>query len=193
LITSARPGREFPRRQAAQGVQIGQHQARLMERPDHVLARRVVDGRLAAHRRIDERQQGGRHLNEIDATLVDGRGKSGHVADHTAAEGHDQAPAVESRLQQRIEDAVQAVPGLVGFTGRQGHGQQRGSVIAQAGAQPGLVQRAHSLVGDDRHLTAAGQRAQGIALSEQTGLDQDGVAAFGEGNLDRSHGCGSLG
>jgi hypothetical protein len=119
LITSARPGREFPRRQAAQGVEIGQHQARLMERPDHVLARRVVDGRLAAHRRIDQRQQGGRHLNEIDATLVDGRGKSGHVADHTAAEGHDQTPAVETRLQQRIEDAVQAVPGLVGFTGRQ--------------------------------------------------------------------------
>jgi hypothetical protein len=56
LMTSARPAAV----RAAAGVQRGQvahHQLRLVERADHVLAQRVVDGGLAAHRRIHLRQQ----------------------------------------------------------------------------------------------------------------------------------------
>jgi hypothetical protein len=71
-------------RQGRQAIRVDQHGERLVERPDHVLAQRVIDTGLAAHRRIDLRQQRGRHLHERHPTLVDGRGETGEVADDPA-------------------------------------------------------------------------------------------------------------
>ena len=75
-------GRHFARRQRVQHVGIDLDRHRLVERADHVLAQRVVDGGLAAHRGIDLRQQRRRHLQEAHAAHVDGGGEAGHVADH---------------------------------------------------------------------------------------------------------------
>ena len=42
-----------------------------MEGPDQVLAARCINRGLAANRRVDLRQEGGRDLHEIDAALID--------------------------------------------------------------------------------------------------------------------------
>ena len=39
--------------ETVQNGQVGQHQTRLMERPDQILAARGIDGRLAAHGGVD--------------------------------------------------------------------------------------------------------------------------------------------
>ena len=47
---------EFALWQRIQRGKVTHHQLRLVERTNHVLAQRVVDGRLASHRRIHLRQ-----------------------------------------------------------------------------------------------------------------------------------------
>ena len=64
LITSARPA-DSSRSGSVSSVSVSaRSRARLVERADHVLAERVVDAGLAAHRGVDLRQQRGRHLHE---------------------------------------------------------------------------------------------------------------------------------
>ncbi len=74
------------RRQAVEHVQVGQHQPRLVEGADQVLAARRIDRGLAADRGVDLGQQGGRDLHEVDAALVDRGREAGEIADHAAAE-----------------------------------------------------------------------------------------------------------
>ena len=94
-------------RQGFQHRKIGQHQPWLMEGADQVLAAGGVDGGLAADRRIYLGQQGGGDLHEIDAALVDRRREPGQVADHAAAEGHDQVAAVELQRQQTVRQFLE--------------------------------------------------------------------------------------
>src|SRR5262249_12782043 len=49
---------------------VGEHEARLMEGPDHVLSPRVIDGRLAADGGVDLGEERGRHPGEGDAAHV---------------------------------------------------------------------------------------------------------------------------
>ena len=60
-------GAHLSRVQRLQSLDVRQHQARLVEQADQVLALRRVDAGLAAHRAIHLRQQGRRHLHEIEA------------------------------------------------------------------------------------------------------------------------------
>ena len=76
-------GGEFPRRQRLQDIGIGEDQFRLPEGADHVLAEGVIDPGLAAYRRIDLGEQGGRDLDEGYATLIGGGGISGHGGAYT--------------------------------------------------------------------------------------------------------------
>jgi hypothetical protein len=80
-------GGQFPVRQGVQGFGIGQHQLRLVEGADHVLAEGMVDAGLAAHGGIHLGQQGGGHLDEGHAALVAGRREAGEIADDAAARG----------------------------------------------------------------------------------------------------------
>ena len=70
----------------ASDVGVGQHQARLMEGADQVLALRRVDAGLAADGGVDLRQQRGRHLHEGHAAAHDAGGEARQIADHAAAE-----------------------------------------------------------------------------------------------------------
>ena len=60
-----------------------------MERADHVLGFGQIDAHLAAHRAIDLGQQRGGHLQEAEPAGVGGGDEAGQVADHPAADGHD--------------------------------------------------------------------------------------------------------
>ena len=69
------------------------HEQRLVERADVVLAGAEVDRHLAADGGVDLGEQRRRHLDEPDAAQK-GRGDvAGEVADHAAAERHDDVAA----------------------------------------------------------------------------------------------------
>ena len=124
-----------------------------MEGADQVLATRVIDGGLAAHSRIHLRQQRRRHLHERHAALVAGRGETGQVADHAAAEGEHRAVAPEAVGDQDIEHARGVGERLVGLAVRQYDFQR--APRAQASAQRPQVQRRDGRIADDEHVAGA--------------------------------------
>jgi hypothetical protein len=181
------PRGELALRQRRQAADVGKHQPRLVEGADHVLAQRMVDAGLAADRRVHLGQQRGGHLDEVDAPLVDGRRETGHVADHAAAQRHEDCAAVEAMFEQRIEDRVQRPPVLVRLAVGQRHLDDAVGVRLERRAQPGCVQRRHGDVADDRDLAAGDDRGQQVAPVEQALADGDGIAALGEGDDDFTH------
>ncbi len=111
-------GAKFAFGQRAQRAQIGQHQRRLVERADQILARRGVDRGLAADRTVDLRQQRGGQLHEAAAALEDRAGKAGQVADHAAAQREDMVAAFDTLIQQPVGQPGETVPALRCFAGR---------------------------------------------------------------------------
>ena len=121
-MTSASPARSSRGGSVASVSRSDDDGARLIKRADQVLAAGVIDAGLAAHRGIDLRQQRRGHLHEIDAALVAGRRKPGHVADHTAAQRHDAGVAIQAAADERIEDPAQHLQRLVLLAVRQHDG-----------------------------------------------------------------------
>ncbi|MNS87181.1 hypothetical protein D3C72_1211150 [compost metagenome] len=162
-----------------------------MEGADHVLAERVVDAGLAAHRRIHLRQQRGRHLDERHPAHIAGGGKPGHVAHHPAAQRHQRGLAVGAGLQQRVEDQVQRFPLLEGLAVGQRDRAHGLAERLQAGLDARCVQRPYGFIGDDDGVLAAHVRAQQFGVVQQAGTDMDGVAALAQVDFKRNHGLGS--
>ena len=106
-------GRQFTRWQGMQGGCIGDHGLRLIERADHVLAEGMIDTGLAAHRRVDLRQQRGRDLHERDAAHVGCCSEAGQIADDATTECDHGGLAITFFCQQDIEYLHQAGPGLL--------------------------------------------------------------------------------
>ena len=119
LVDLGQPGGKFTRRQRVQHVQICQHHPGLPEGTDHVLAGRMIDGRLAADRRVHLRQQGRRNLHKRRTALPAGSSKTGHVSDHPAAQCHQRRLTLGTHGNQGIKNAVERLPVLVRFAVRQ--------------------------------------------------------------------------
>ena len=170
------PGAQLAQRQRAQRVQVADHALRLVERADHVLADRVVDGGLAAHRRIHLRQQRGRHLHERHAAHVARGGKAGHVADHPAAQREEHGLAVAAVAEQAVEDQVERGPVLELLAVGQLQHRHRAVVRGQRALQPRCIQRRHGGVADDQRLRGARQALPGGRRVEQAAADEDVVA-----------------
>ena len=186
-------GTEFARRQGAQGRQVAQHELRLIERADHVLAQRVVDGRLAAHGRIDLRQQRGRHLYERNTAHVAGRCETRHVAHHAAAKRKQHRLAVAAVLEQRIENQVERVPVLMDFSIGQGQ-QMHGTKPARQGALQGFgIKRRNGRVADDQCRRGLRQRGPQGGRGQQVVADLDRITALTERNVDALDGLGGNG
>ncbi len=105
------PGRpaKLARGQRAQAVGVDQDSTRLVEAPIMFLPRRVVDAGLAAHRRVDLREQRRGHLHERHAALVDRGRESRHVADDASAQRDQRGRALGAQLEQ-ARDACTACP-----------------------------------------------------------------------------------
>jgi hypothetical protein len=106
---------EFARGQRGEGGGIRDHRIGLVEGAHHVLAERMVDRGLAAHRRVHLREERGGHLQVRDAALVGGRREAGDVADHAAAERDQDRPAVacaSSSAAKMRSSVCQALVGL---------------------------------------------------------------------------------
>src|SRR5476649_2583337 len=61
---------EFTRRQRLERSYVSDDRLRLIKRADHVLAERMIDAGLPTYRRIDLREQRGRHLDKGHAAPV---------------------------------------------------------------------------------------------------------------------------
>ena len=70
-------GPELAPRQRRDQQRIDDHQPRLVERADQVLAERVIHADLAADGAVDLRQQRRRHVHDVDAAQVRRGGKTG--------------------------------------------------------------------------------------------------------------------
>ena len=94
---------QLPFRQGSQQRGIRNHETRLIESADQVLAARGIHRRLSAHRRIHLRQQCGRHLHETHAALHQAGRQPAHVSDHAAAECNQRIAPVRSARQQPVQ------------------------------------------------------------------------------------------
>nr|GEU28520.1 hypothetical protein [Tanacetum cinerariifolium] len=181
-------GRQFAVGQGFQGGRIGNHCARLVKRADHVLAQRMVDAGLAAHRRIDLRQQGGGHLDKVHAAHIAGGGVPGEVADHAAAEGDQRGLAVGLVGQQGVEDLHQAGPVLELFAVGQHHRHHLLAGGAQGRFHALEVQRRDGGVGDDGDLAAVDVARQQRRIVEQGRSDGNRIAALAEVDIEQNGG-----
>ena len=174
-------------RQGRQHVEVGQHQPRLVEGADQVLAARRVDGGLAADRGVDLGQQRGRDLHEVDAALVDRRREAGEVADHPAAEGDDQVAAVQLQRQQRVAERFQAGEALGLLARRDGdHVRRRRPAAASDADQPLAVQAARPSRRRPRRRAAASAaaRCSAPAASIRPGADHHLIGAVAQADGD---------
>ena len=125
--------------QGVQHVDVGQHQAGLVEGADQVLALGGVDPGLAADRTVDLRQKRGRQLHEAHAPAQDGGGK----ARQDRRSRRRQAPRTTSRRSTFCSSShsVQRArlrPALGAFARRQG---QRASTAMPFGRKRGGQRR----------------------------------------------------
>ena len=174
-------GAELARRKGIEQRRVGDHQDRLVEGADQIFAVARIDRGLAADRGIDLGQQGGRHLDVIEAAPHRGGAKAREVAHHPAAESNDDVAALELRGDQRLAHALE-------------HGEALGALARRhadvgrrhiGGGEPRLRGRQQQLldigVGDDRGLGAGLERLQATPeRAEQPAPDHDVIRARAE-------------
>ena len=95
-------GAQLARVQRIKHVGVDQHEARLMEGADQVLAMPRVDAGFAADGGVDLGEQRRGDLHQAHAAFQDAGGESGEVADDAAAERDDNVAAIEPPFQQRV-------------------------------------------------------------------------------------------
>ncbi len=164
-----------------QGVQrgcIGQHQLRLVECAYHVLAERMIDTGLAAHRRIHLCQQRGRYLDERHTAQVSRGRIAGHIADHAAAQGDQWRTALATILEQRVIDQVQRIGIFIRFS----IGQNDSHAADADGLQSVLeflkIQRGDRGIGNDGYPLARHMRLQQFCLIKQAAADVYRITTF---------------
>ena len=108
-------GPELPGGERREGSGIRQHDGRLMEGANQILAARVVDAGLASNRGIHLRQEGRWHLSIGDAPLIARRREPGHIAHNSAAQGDHRAVPAEAVGHQHVEESRDVRECLVGF------------------------------------------------------------------------------
>ena len=172
------PGLQLPVRECAERSGIDQHDARLVERTDQVLATGVVNARLAADRGIDLREQRRRHLDERDAAQVGRGGEPGDIANDAPAEGDDGRVAVGARFDQPVEDERYGVERLAALAVRQADGLDL--LAVEAGRQRVEVKRRNDVVADDQAIVAGHVRGQVETTTEQPATDDDRITPFAE-------------
>lgn len=142
-------GGKFARGKGLQDGGIGDDGLGLVKRADHVFAERVVDAGFAAHGGIDLAEQGGGDLDEGDAALVGGGGKTGQIADYAAAEGEDGGVAVGMVLQQAGVDLLEGFAVFVLFAVGQDDVATIDAELSAGCFDGGKIKRGNGLIADD--------------------------------------------
>ncbi len=121
-----------------------------MEGADQILALLGVDPGLAADRRIDLGQQGGRHLHDADSAPQDAGGEAGQVSHHAAAEGDDAVAALHPELEQPLRERSEHGKALARLAGLDHHLAEQEPLLSEARLEHGKMQRCHIGVGHHR-------------------------------------------
>ena len=140
-----------------------------------------VDAHLAAHGAIDLGQQGRGDLQEAQPP-GEGRGdEAGQVADHAAADGHDDRLAICAEFQHAFPEAGRHFHGLALLAGGDGHDGHFDRLANQTFSHFDRMRFLHVLVGEDdgvRNLAAVLEEAAG--MGQVAGADLDIVAPLGK-------------
>jgi len=188
------PGAVFAPIHGRDQGRIDDHAHRLLEGADQVFPSRAVDAGLAAHRRIDHRQQRGRYLHEAHAAHPARGDIAGEIAADAAAEGDDGIAAVDAMGRAALPQEVGGGQRLARFAG--GKGGEIGTHAGRGeggGEARGVVTR-DLFVGDDQHVVAAEMRARqfaGAIKQVRSDVDRVGVGAEvdGDGAVIGHGGC----
>ena len=147
----------------------------------------MIDGGLAAHRRVHVRQQRGRNLYQIDAALIAGGNEARQIADDTAAQRQHDAIAPDAIGDHDVEYAAGGAQRLVLLAIGQDHFHHPLPLQALL-ERLGVQRRDHRIA--DQHRVAAGQvRGQQFARTQQPGADQDRVGALAQADGEGLHDC----
>ena len=140
-----------------------------MEGADEVLALGQVHTGLAAHARVDHGEQRRRQLHEGDPAQVRGSGEPGEVADHAAAERHDEARSVDAGAAQRRADLRERRERLRALAGRHGDTRDARPGELEGRAHRGAVQALDGGVADQRDVPRDGDAVLGEHAPEAPG------------------------
>src|SRR5690349_13365490 len=83
-----------------------------------VLPSREIDSSLAADRGIDLRQQGCGHLRQRQSAQVNRRAEAGEIANHTAAQRHDEIVSFKAIFTEKSDSLFQNSERLVALSFR---------------------------------------------------------------------------
>ena len=167
--------------QRGQRVEVAEHQARLVEGADEVLALARIDRGLAADGAVDLREQRRGRLDEVDAAQQKARGEAGDVADHAAAQRDDQRAAFRAQVEQAVEQAAELVPVLGRLARRQLDAMGGDARGGEAGFQARGVQARDRRVGDDEDAALGQERRAELARAlEKAAADMDVVGPRAE-------------
>ncbi len=157
-----------------------------MKSAEQILALRRIDPGLAADRRIDLRQQRGRHLHEIDAAAQDRGRKACEIADHAAAERDHQIVALDLRRYQRFADLFEPGIGFRSFAFVDNDARRGDAGLRQRGLgffQPMFCDVA---VGNDGGARAGPQRGDtGAQRLHHIAANDNVIGALAERDVDR--------
>ena len=160
--------------QGGQGVRVHDDQFGLPESTHDVLGVAQVHGGLAADGGVNHGKGGGGAVDEVDAAHIGGSCKTGQVAHHAAAHGHDQVTPAHAEVQHLAQHAFQNFKALAGFT--LGHRDDAG-VLALVGHPLGVL-GGHAAVGDHGH--PAVQPGKLVQVFQRAALDDDVIAALAQ-------------
>ena len=179
-------GPPFAQRQRGERRHVGEHQPRLVEAADQVLAVAAVDAGLAADAAVRLGEKRRRDLDEGDAAQQDARGEAGEVADHPAAECDQHGRSLDSPAEDALQHACQRFEVLAALAGpdhQVGTGEARLPQRLQGGVE---IAPGDAAVGDHDRRAAGETRCQEAPrLGQQPGADQHVVAARAERDVHR--------
>ena len=163
---------------------VGEHEARLMEGADQVLALGGVDAGLAADGGIDLGEERGRDLHQPDAAAEDACGEAAEIADDATAERHDRVAALDAELEQLLRDLGEHREAFARFAGRHHHLAEEEA--AEARLQALQIKPGHRRVAD-HGAAGAGHRGGNARAGavEQRRADDDVIAPLAKTNPDR--------
>ena len=167
-------------REGGETPHVGNNNTRLPKGAGQVFAGGQVDGRLAAHRRINHSEQARGDLHKFTAAHVGGGHKASHVAYNAAAECHDHVGARELVLGHKLQDVDVGLGALVGLAGLEGADTHRIARSLQALLNGHLVERAHvGVCHNDGARSAGGGADERARLLQQKRADVHLVGACG--------------
>ena len=147
-------------RERREHLDVGEHHGGRVKCADEILPRGRVDAGLAAHRRVDHREQRRGALHDGHAAHERGGDEAREVADDAAAQRDDGGVARAAGGEQLVGDARPRVARLVRFA--RGHDVERHAPVRrERGDERLCVERADLIIGD-----------HGVAVRGSRGRDE---------------------